>query len=86
MVGKRRNILNSNYSNGNVSNQFNKYQRVDLESGYGSISPAKPTKRFRDAIDQTVKDNRANEMKQKLIDNIDHEALEIYRKSDESVC
>jgi hypothetical protein len=91
MVGKRRNILNSNYSNGNVNsrgdpNQFNKYQRVDLESGYGSIRSAKPTKRFRDAIDQTVKDNRANEMKQKLIDNIDHEALEIYRKSDESVC
>jgi len=91
MVGGRRNVLNSHdNSNGNVNRrhnveQFSKYQRVDLESGYGAITPVKPKRRFRDAIEQTVKDNRANEMKQKLIDNIDHEALEIYRKSDESL-
>ncbi|KAG9195917.1 hypothetical protein G6011_01038 [Alternaria panax] len=84
MVGTRRNILNSHNSNGNV-NEFSQYQRADLESGYRAIGPGNSKKRFRDAIDQTVKDNRANEMKQKLIDNIDHEALEIYRKSDESL-
>jgi hypothetical protein len=90
MVGTRRNILNGHNSNDNVNssgnpNDFSKYQRVDLESGYGAINPVKPRQRFRDAIGQTVKENRANDMKQKLIDNIDHEALEIYRKSDESV-
>ncbi|KAL1793575.1 hypothetical protein ACET3X_008557 [Alternaria dauci] len=90
MVGTRRNILNSHNSNGDIHsrgnpNEFNKYRRVDLESGYGGINPVKPKKRFRDAIDRTVKDNRANEMKKKLIDNIDHEALEVYRKSDESL-
>ncbi|CAG5188002.1 uncharacterized protein ALTATR162_LOCUS11844 [Alternaria atra] len=90
MVGTRRNILNSHNSNGDIHsrgnlNEVNKYQRVDLESGYGAINPVKPRKRFRDAIDQTLRENRANEMKQKLIDNIDHEALEIYRKSDESL-
>jgi len=85
MVGSRRNIL-SGHGNGNGNNeQFDKYQRVDLENGYGAINPLKPRQRFRDAIESTVRDNRANEMKKKLIDNVDHDALEIYRKSDESV-
>lgn len=91
MVGSRRNLLSSNGSNGNVNShgnpeQFNQYQRVDLESGYGAINPIKPKQRFRDAIEQTMKDNRASDMKRQLIDNVDHEALEIYRKSEESVC
>jgi cation diffusion facilitator family transporter len=90
MVGTRRNILNSHNSNGSINsrsnaNELSKYQRVDLEGGYGGNNPVKSKKRFRDAIDQTVKDNRANEMKKKLIDNIDHEALEFFRKSDESL-
>jgi hypothetical protein len=84
MVGKRRNLLNGHDSNGN-SNASKKYQRIDLEAGYAGIDPIKPRQRFRDLIDQTLKDNRANDMKRKLIDSIDHEALEIYRKSDESV-
>ncbi|EFQ87509.1 hypothetical protein PTT_16952 [Pyrenophora teres f. teres 0-1] len=84
MVG-RRNIL-SGHHNGNKNNeQFDKYQRVDLEHGYGAINPIKPKQRFRDAIEATVRDNRANEMKQKLIDNVDHDALEVYRKSEESL-
>ncbi|KAI0569315.1 cation efflux family protein [Pyrenophora tritici-repentis] len=84
MVG-RRNIL-SGHHNGNKNNeQFDKYQRVDLEHGYGAINPLKPKQRFRDAIEATVRDNRANEMKQKLIDNVDHDALEVYRKSEESL-
>jgi hypothetical protein len=84
MVGKRRNLLNGHNSNGS-HNASHKYQRVDLEAGYAGIDPIKPRQRFRDLIDQTLKDNRANDMKRKLIDSIDHEALEIYRKSDESV-
>ena len=87
MVGGRQ-LLNG--SNGNVNSrgnpeQFTKYQRVDLESGYGAINPVKPRQRFRDAIEQTVKDNRASGLKRKLIDKVDHDALEVYRKSEESV-
>lgn len=87
MVGKRRNLLSSNpsHGNGNTKDDFAKYNRVDLESGYGSINPLRPRDRFRDAVEQTMKDNRALDMKNKLIENVDHEALEIYRKSDESV-
>ncbi|KAF2854338.1 hypothetical protein T440DRAFT_486910 [Plenodomus tracheiphilus IPT5] len=89
MVGTRRSLLRSGSNNSNISNgngdNFNKYKRVDLESGYGSINPIPNSRRrFRDAIEQTMQDNRAAEMKKKLIDNVDHEALEIYRKSDES--
>lgn len=92
MVGTRRNLLSrsSTYGNGNINgngkgNDFNKYQRVDLESGYGSINPLRPRDRFRDAIETTMKENRAMDMKKKLIENVDHTALEVYRKSTESV-
>ena len=91
MVGTRRNLLNEESrdngdSNGNaqVSNST-KYDRVDLETGYGSINPLTPRERFRDAIQTTMKDIRAQEMKKKLIENVDHSALEIYRKSEQSV-
>lgn len=83
MVGTRRNLLrNGSSNNGDV---FAKYKRVDLESGHGTINPHNSRQKFRDAIDQTMQDNRASEMKKKLIDNFDHDALEIYRKSEESV-
>lgn len=90
MVGTRRNLLshNSSYRNENIgpnANSFDKYQRVDLESGYGSINPLKPKQKFRDAIKQTMYENRANDMKKKLIGNVDHQLLEHFRKSDESV-
>lgn len=86
MVGTRRNLLSddSSYSNGN-GNDFNKYHRIDLESNYGSINPVPARKKFRDAIDQTIQSNRAMQMKKQLIDNVDHEELEMYRKSEESV-
>ena len=88
MVGGRRELLNSNGNINSYGNpdQFTKYQRVDLESGYGTINKIKPKQRFRDAIEHTLRDNRANELKRKLIDQIDHDALEVYRKSEESVC
>lgn len=87
MVGTRRNLLNSHnssYSNGHA-NSFDSYRRVDLESGYGSINPLPPRQKFRDAVKQTIHDQRADEMKKKLIENVDHEQLEIFRKSEESV-
>ena len=85
MVGGRRGLLNSNSTNGNI-NGYGNTERVDLESGYGTINKIKPKQRFRDAIEHTLRDNRANELKRKLIDQVDHEALEVYRKSEESVC
>ncbi|KAJ4366955.1 hypothetical protein N0V83_007485 [Neocucurbitaria cava] len=92
MVGARRNLLSSNssYGNNNVNgngkgDDFDKYQRSDVESGYGTINPVPPRQKFRDAIEQTMKSVRAMDMKKKLIENVDHTALEIYRKSDESL-
>jgi nucleosome binding factor SPN SPT16 subunit len=88
MVGTRRNLLskNSSYTKGQIGpNGDNSDIRQDIESGYGTINSSKPQHRFRDAIKQTMYSNRAQEMKKKLIDNVDHEALEIYRKSDQSV-
>ena len=89
MVGTRRRALESSgsfYGNGNATNKNqNGYDRSDLEAAYGSINKIKPRQRFRDAISNTIQDNRTTEMKKKLIDNVDHEALEKYRKSEESV-
>ncbi|KAF2128586.1 hypothetical protein P153DRAFT_423771 [Dothidotthia symphoricarpi CBS 119687] len=86
MVGTRRNLLkhNSSYGNGN-GDHFNKQVRADIESGYGENESNPPRQRFRDAVDRTKQDHSAVEMKQKLIDNVDHTALEDYRKSDESL-
>lgn len=86
MVGTRRNLLdnNSSYGHGN-GHDFNKYHRIDLESGYGSINPVPTRQRFRDVVNQTIQNNRAMHMKKLLIDNVDHEALAMYRKSNESV-
>lgn len=87
MVGDRRRVLSTTgsvYGNGSSKNS-NGYDRADLEAAYGSINPVKPRQRFRDAIQCTIQDNRTAELKKKLIDNVDHEALEKYRKSEESV-
>ncbi|KAH7386912.1 hypothetical protein DE146DRAFT_665989 [Phaeosphaeria sp. MPI-PUGE-AT-0046c] len=85
MVGARRNLLSktSSYGNGDTGDGSHHYS--DLESGYGAINPSQSKHRFRDAIKQTMYENRANDMKRKLIDNVDHELLEKYRKSEESL-
>ncbi|KAH7074673.1 hypothetical protein BKA63DRAFT_319118 [Paraphoma chrysanthemicola] len=90
MVGTRRNLLKHGSDYGSINetengNGFDKYQRVDLESGYGSINPVHPKQRFRDAISQTIHENRAIEMKKQLIENVDHNELEHFRKSEESL-
>ncbi|KAF1933526.1 uncharacterized protein M421DRAFT_199459 [Didymella exigua CBS 183.55] len=89
MVGGRRRALDSTgsfYGNGKGTNKNDDgYTRSDLEAAYGSINKIKPRQRFRDAITNTIQDNRTAEMKKKLIDNVDHEALEKYRKSEESL-
>jgi len=92
MVGSRRNLLSSNgsdyskgngYANGN-GDGLDRSQRTDVESGYGTIK-VPPKQRFRDAIHHTMQEDRAGEMKKKLIDNVDHDILEKFRKSDTSL-
>jgi hypothetical protein len=85
MVGTRRNLLGSNSNGQGNPEDFNKYNRVDLESGYGTINPVRPKQRFRDAVEHTMKENRAKDLKQKLIHQVDHTQLEVFRKSDTSV-
>ena len=89
MVGGRRQALETHtllYTNAYDSKQkSNGYVRNDLEAAYGSINHPKSRMRFRDAVQDTIRTNRTAEMKKKLIDNVDHEALEKYRKSEESV-
>ena len=87
MVGGRRRVLETtgSFYKNESHKKSNGHDRTDLEAAYGSINPLKPRQRFRDAIQSTVQDNRTAEMKKKLIDNVDHEALEKYRKSEESV-
>jgi len=90
MVGSRRNLLSqtSSYNNSQSTQNghgYDKLQRGDIESGYGSINHVNSRQRFKDAIKQTVHGVRAMEMKKKLIENVDHQMLEHFRKSDESV-
>jgi hypothetical protein len=91
MVGSTRRNLLSQTSSYNKSNSlqnrdgFDKLQRGDVENGYGSINPMIPRQRFHDAIKHTIHGARAMEMKKKLIENVDHQMLEHFRKSDESV-
>jgi hypothetical protein len=87
MVGTRRNLLGrgASYRSNDGAANSNGFTRLDLESGYGSINSVNSKKKFRDAIKQTVHESRANEMKTKLIENVDHEELEHFRKSVESV-
>jgi nucleosome binding factor SPN SPT16 subunit len=87
MVGGRRRVLESTgslYSNG-ANKGDDGYSRSDLEAAYGSLNKHTPRQRFRDAISSTTQDKRTAEMKKRLIDNVDHEALEKFRKSEESV-
>jgi nucleosome binding factor SPN SPT16 subunit len=89
MVSGRRRALESRNSefdsDGHKWASYNN-QRRDVETGSDAIKPSRQRQRFRDAIEQTMRETRAIEMKKKLIDNVDHEALEKYRKSEESVC
>jgi hypothetical protein len=82
MVSGRRRALATH--NSGLDSYDNAHR--DVETGFDAIKPSRHRKRFRDAIEQTIHENRAVEMKKKLIDNVDHDALERYRKSEESVC
>ncbi|KAF1957282.1 hypothetical protein CC80DRAFT_491431 [Byssothecium circinans] len=59
--------------------------RADLENGNGFGSSLHPRQRFKDAIDASISKSRATELKKKLLDNVDHKALEKFRKNDEEL-
>ncbi|KAF1994219.1 hypothetical protein P154DRAFT_448164 [Amniculicola lignicola CBS 123094] len=61
------------------------YHHTDLENGNGVTNRARPRRRFHDAIEAAIEENRAREMKHKLLDSVDYKNLEQYRKSDEEL-
>lgn len=78
--GRRRQLTGQEEANG-----YNKYDHVDLENGNGSSIQSRPRQRFRDAVETSMSQGRAMELKKKLLENVDSYALEKFRKSDEEV-
>jgi len=81
MVAARRRELFSESSE--QENVYNKYDHADIETGHGTGKAGRA--RFRDAIETTLSQNRAKEMKKTLLETVDRNALEKFRKSDEQV-
>lgn len=81
MVASRRHQLFRSQSGG----EYNNYDNGDLESGNGGPHPSQPRQRFRDAIDATINRSRAQELKKQLLESVDHDTLEKFRKSDDEV-
>ncbi|KAJ9657760.1 hypothetical protein H2201_008073 [Coniosporium apollinis] len=88
MVGGRRLQLSALSANGSKDHSGhdgrkpheNGWYRDDIETGTRS-----PGQRFRDTVNQTIVKNRSNELKRKLLDGIDRDALERFRKSDKEL-
>ena len=71
-------MKNRNQSNGEYYNGSLRYKPDDLES---AISSTRRKPCFRDIVNLAVESNLHGELKRKLKDGIDREALEKYRKS-----
>ncbi|KAJ4353708.1 uncharacterized protein N0V89_005438 [Didymosphaeria variabile] len=61
------------------------YRYLDLENGNGQPHVPHPRQRFRDAVDATVSKQHAIDLKKQLLEDVDHNALEKFRKSDEDL-
>lgn len=81
VAGRRRELFRNQTGDGH-----NKYDHVDLENGNGQQFSPRPRQRFRDAIEATISENHAIQLKRQLLENVDHNVLEKFRKSDEEVC
>jgi hypothetical protein len=79
MVASRYRALSGN----GVGNGYNKYDHTDLESGNGENFTSRPRQRFRDAIETTMNQEHARNLKKQLLENVDHKGLEKFRKSDD---
>ena len=71
-------MVNRPLSNGNANGSSHQYKPDDLES---AISSSRRTLRFRDVVNLAVQDKFHAELKRKLKDGVDRDALEKYRKS-----
>jgi hypothetical protein len=81
MVSGRRRQLDAQ----TAGNQYSKYDHVDLENGNGEHATVHPRMRFRDAIETTMSQSRALDMKKKLLETMNHEFMEKFRLSEEEV-
>jgi hypothetical protein len=81
MVAGRRAALLS--PTAEQENGYNKYDHMDIETGHGTGRDGRG--RFRDAIETTLSQNRAKNMKKTLLETVDRNALEKYRKNNEEV-
>ncbi|KAF1972236.1 hypothetical protein BU23DRAFT_164488 [Bimuria novae-zelandiae CBS 107.79] len=69
----------------NLSGRDQQYRHLDLESGNGHPQTPHPRQRFRDAIEATMNQQQAQELKKQLLENVDHNALEKFRKTEEDL-
>ncbi|KAF2728937.1 hypothetical protein EJ04DRAFT_580982 [Polyplosphaeria fusca] len=82
--GHRRELLSGNsYSYDANGDSGDAYRHLDLENGNGN--GVHPRRRFRDAIETTINNKQAADMKKLLLENVDRKALEKFRKSDEEL-
>lgn len=82
------NMVASRYreiSGGASGNGYNKHDHTDLESGNGENYTRRPRQRFRDAIETTMNQEHAKNLKKQLLETVDHKGLEKFRKSDDDV-
>jgi hypothetical protein len=80
VAGRRRELFSE--SSGQ-ENSYNKYDHADIEAGHGTDKAGRAG--FRDAIETTLSQNRAKEMKKTLLETVDRNALEKFRKSNKEV-
>ncbi|KAF2012842.1 hypothetical protein BU24DRAFT_435193 [Aaosphaeria arxii CBS 175.79] len=83
MVASRRRELISNGSS--KADPDHTYKHLDLESGsYGHDSHLRKF-RFRDVVDATMDQKHLREMKQKLLNSVDHKGLEKFRQNEKEL-
>lgn len=80
MVGKRQQTIPPSYANGNHG-EDKKIQNGDV--GFGRPRPK--VFKFRDAVDTTMEDQRREQLKEKLLTEVDRESWEKFRKSKDEV-
>ncbi|KAH7122668.1 hypothetical protein B0J11DRAFT_464667 [Dendryphion nanum] len=82
VASRRRELVSARSDYGHYSY---KYDHLDLENGNAQNKSLHPRLRFRDAIEATIDQNRAHQMKNLLLSSMDHEAMEKFRKKDEEI-
>lgn len=80
MVGKRQSTFPANFANGDTNNDKN------IQNGNVGLGRPRPKVfKFRDAVDSTVEDQKREQLKKKLLSEVDTESWEKFRKSKDEV-